>query len=306
MTQFKGTARSTTRRGFTLIELLIVITIIAILAALLFPVFARARESARQSSCQSNLKQIGVSIELYKDDSDGNYPGSFTSVGGESYNWPTFIQPYIKNQQVFVCPSGAQGDGVPDPTFVKTTKEYCDITTKEAASANNPAQGGDGSSAAVSLVDKLSYARNLMDDTDTTSATSNSPAGWFYVGTANKYKTNSQTGKMHGFVHPTLPSGALNESEVADAAGTIHIVDAMSGTAAGGNACQYPRSINAIRGDRSLDYIRPDWPAGLARDPFAKLSPRHSGGFNALYGDGHVKWRRWGTTRREEWSVQEG
>src|SRR2546429_4029265 len=65
---------TTLRRGFTLIELLVVIAIIAILASILFPVFARARENARRASCQSNLKQIGLGMEQYKTDYDGLFP----------------------------------------------------------------------------------------------------------------------------------------------------------------------------------------------------------------------------------------
>ncbi|MEN6546712.1 MAG: DUF1559 domain-containing protein [Armatimonadia bacterium] len=93
------------KRGFTLIELLVVIAIIAILAAILFPVFAKAREKARQSSCLSNMKQLGLAILSYSQDYDEKLPSadcSATSYGGE---WDTVVQPYIKNYQVGICPS---------------------------------------------------------------------------------------------------------------------------------------------------------------------------------------------------------
>jgi len=87
--------------GFTLIELLVVIAIIAILAAILFPVFARARENARKSSCQSNMKQLGIGFSMYVQDYDERFPAVRQGPGGWSYN----IQPYVKDWDVFVCPS---------------------------------------------------------------------------------------------------------------------------------------------------------------------------------------------------------
>jgi prepilin-type N-terminal cleavage/methylation domain-containing protein/prepilin-type processing-associated H-X9-DG protein len=94
-------------RGFTLIELLVVIAIIAILAAILFPVFARARENARRASCMSNLKQIGLGIMQYVQDYDEAYPiyrGNNNNTT-EGYGWAGSIQPYIKSDQIFQCPS---------------------------------------------------------------------------------------------------------------------------------------------------------------------------------------------------------
>src|SRR5688572_551426 len=122
----RSRARRLTRSvaGFTLIELLVVIAIIALLAAILFPVFARARENARRSSCQSNLKQLGIGFAQYIQDNDGRYPhaedSEITVTGGNSqtvvyptddpsYLWPIKIEPYIKNRQVFLCPSLKNG-----------------------------------------------------------------------------------------------------------------------------------------------------------------------------------------------------
>ncbi len=91
------------RRGFTLIELLVVIAIIAILAAILFPVFARAREKARQTSCLSNVKQVGLGMIMYLQDYDELFPPAINSGSGRY--WMEAIMPYVKNQQLFVCPS---------------------------------------------------------------------------------------------------------------------------------------------------------------------------------------------------------
>jgi len=92
-----------TRRGFTLIELLVVIAIIAILAAILFPVFAKAREKARQSSCLSNMKQLGLAMLQYAQDFDEAF--TMYAPTTYAYNWDHTLAPYTKNTQVFQCPS---------------------------------------------------------------------------------------------------------------------------------------------------------------------------------------------------------
>jgi len=106
--------------AFTLIELLVVIAIIAILAAILFPVFAKAREKARQSACLSNMKQIGTAMMMYVQDYDETYSLNgthiFTSVTGSAdygrdlHSWRSLLFPYIKNEGVFLCPSNPDGE----------------------------------------------------------------------------------------------------------------------------------------------------------------------------------------------------
>jgi prepilin-type N-terminal cleavage/methylation domain-containing protein/prepilin-type processing-associated H-X9-DG protein len=97
------------RHAFTLIELLVVIAIIAILAAILFPVFARAREKARQASCLSNTKQLTLGLLMYAQDYDEKYPTYYWGEGNSgipnSVTWWGGIYPYVKNTQLYACPS---------------------------------------------------------------------------------------------------------------------------------------------------------------------------------------------------------
>jgi len=101
------------RRGFTLIELLVVIAIIAILAAILFPVFARAREKARQASCSSNVKQLALGLLMYAQDYDEKFgcAGGYQGTATTAPHWPMAVQPYVKNTQVLICPSNPRQGG---------------------------------------------------------------------------------------------------------------------------------------------------------------------------------------------------
>ncbi len=112
------------RNGFTLIELLVVIAIIAILAAILFPVFARARDRARQATCSSNMRQIGLAIMMYLQDYDETFPGEMNFlVSGDSgtrgRGWYDVMAPYTTNEEISVCPTGwyeLTRSGMPNPT----------------------------------------------------------------------------------------------------------------------------------------------------------------------------------------------
>ena len=129
--KIEGSGSENSRQGFTLIELLVVIAIISILAAILFPVFARARENARRTSCLSNLKQMGLAAMQYAQDYDESYPkGSIAGSNpypdgpgwlGGLWLWPQVLYPYHKSRQVFRCPSSSvnltHSSGAPTPTY---------------------------------------------------------------------------------------------------------------------------------------------------------------------------------------------
>ncbi len=111
MTVRGSTNATSPRSGFTLIELLVVIAIIAILAAILFPVFAQAREKARSASCMSNMKQLGLGVIQYTQDYDETFPAGLHSPWWQC-SWAFTTQPYLKSIDVFRCPDDSGGDPV--------------------------------------------------------------------------------------------------------------------------------------------------------------------------------------------------
>jgi len=149
---------SNLRAGFTLIELLVVIAIIALLAAILFPVFGRVREKSRQASCSSNLKQLGLAIIQYSQDNDEYMPAEdvFDSSHGnwEAYSWREMIYPYVKSSQIFLCPTNTSTDTDYLSDWVTNTHTYGGnppistdyvCNTNYARNANRPGKNsGDG------------------------------------------------------------------------------------------------------------------------------------------------------------------
>ncbi len=137
---------SKSKKGFTLIELLVVIAIIAILAAILFPVFARARENARRASCQSNLKQIGLGFIQYTQDYDETMPlgvGAYQIGGstGPAAQWDLLIQPYIKSTQILTCPSDSASSTMNLVGFGSVKRSYSEAWYLSYSPTNANANG---------------------------------------------------------------------------------------------------------------------------------------------------------------------
>lgn len=169
------------KRAFTLIELLVVIAIIAILAAMLFPVFAQSREKARATQCLSNMRQIGTAVGLYTQDYDENLPGNDTITEGLALprglmtpccgdnarrNWARDIQPYLRNTRVLVCPSAS-----PRSSFLGGAAEFNE--TNDPYGANT------------------SYAINGLTDTRPASQIT-SPTETIYLREFNLYSRTAQ------------------------------------------------------------------------------------------------------------------
>jgi prepilin-type N-terminal cleavage/methylation domain-containing protein len=289
-------------RGFTLIELLVVIAIIAILAAILFPVFAQARAKARQTACLSNMKQIGLAFAGYTSDYDGAVAPAY--MGGPApvpiVAWPTLLQPYMKNVDVFVCPGATTDLFNPDPQYIDNTsnaRRYVGTTDPQVTGSTASATG-DGSDVGYSLVPRMSYSRNLIPN----------PVGnWSAVNTrttnAGKTYPNfaSSTNLKSGFVGRSTFVD-ISESEVKDPSGTIHIVDAIvggrtseSGTFADGR--NLGTSMRAIQEDIRTDMFK--------NNTANKPDYRHNGGYNALYGDHHAGWKKWGSSTPCQWTIQD-
>ncbi len=130
-------------KGFTLIELLVVIAIIAILAAILFPVFARARAKALQNNCLSNVKQLALGLKMYFSDYDQRFPFAFAWDVNRGLYWKRQIYPYIKNGQIYVCPADAPGE-LGDPYDTVGNEDTTYITNYYASYGYNWNAGGGG------------------------------------------------------------------------------------------------------------------------------------------------------------------
>lgn len=245
------------KRAFTLIELLVVIAIIAILAAILFPVFAQAREKARQTTCLSNCKQIGLGIYQYIQDHDETLPIGENYDAPSAYfsHWYQDIDPYVKNAQVYICPSETRVpviSGVPNTNFFPTYQPATTAPYKTPAGPSwNGAYAVDGNWFGYGT----SFA--LADIKDT--------AGTFLVAEAAQLNTtiwgtsdNLDPEKWNSYVLKS-PDYQLTAPSPRTA------------------ATQFAR------------YNTNDSPnTNNVRRPVA----RHNGGANIIYADGHAKWMK--------------
>jgi len=160
-------------KGFTLIELLVVIAIIAILAAILFPVFAQAREKARQTTCLSNCKQIGLGVMMYLDDYDETYPPArinVTGIGTVGWSYKDLLYSYIKNIKMLYCPSSAL-------KYVASDYQYYPDKMPYAISGNYTAN--------INVLGDPSFQPNLFPVKSATSITA--PASIIMIYEASQY-----------------------------------------------------------------------------------------------------------------------
>jgi prepilin-type N-terminal cleavage/methylation domain-containing protein len=133
------------RTGFTLIELLVVIAIMAILAAILFPVFSSAREAARTVGCGSNVRQLAAAVLMYSEDHDEVLPSMrFDRFGTQLQSWMLDVNPYVKNGAIYRCPSDTDGTHDWDGTFADTSISYgynfMFLNTTPLAAVNKPSE----------------------------------------------------------------------------------------------------------------------------------------------------------------------
>jgi prepilin-type N-terminal cleavage/methylation domain-containing protein/prepilin-type processing-associated H-X9-DG protein len=247
------TLKTQSRTGFTLIELLVVIAIIAILAAILFPVFAKAREKARQISCASNLRQIGIGLIQYVQDNDENYPtGAQNCPLGQG--WGGRVYPYVKSTAVFKCPDDSTTLPPGNSYTISYAANFNFLRTDTTNDPNDPHTGQNLASLSspaktVFICETQGAYAPLLDPTE-----------------------NNGNGGVNNVVSPTT-NGNYN--------GTVY---AFNGYGQGGRmatGCLGGLNCSAYLANSTNFY-----------EGFTGVTGIHTDGSNYMMCDGHVKWLR--------------
>jgi len=268
------------RNGFTLIELLVVIAIIAILAAILFPVFAQAREKARSITCLSNMKQIGLSAMQYCQDYDEKYvpPFIYQIPGGSNasnfrtgraglYWWDDLLLPYSKSHMIALCPDRKFQLDDSNPASIPLD-EWFDIGGGVKKKVMSYAVND------VNWFDAFGNAEENAWDADNSGTSTSS----WHTGFQNE-SWQTECSYQAGC--------SVSVAAITDPADTIWLVDA-------------PASVGTeIWQDADTDW-NPQMP-NQTGDNWTL----HQGGFNTIWADGHAKWRKDGTTMVCQWTTQD-
>jgi len=264
----------TRKSAFTLIELLVVIAIIAILAAILFPVFATAREKARQTSCASNEKQISLALLQYVSDYDEMFPcGVYEVQDNDSYGWAGQVYPYVKAAKVFTCPD--------DQTQVTTASAVSNNETVVSYAANENitilSAGAPAPKGNMSKLTAPSVTVMLVEVSGLNAPVTNPMEGFANSGLASR---NLDTSTVNNGIDGYLNKHGSGEPQTGNCQTEPNVLTPPCPFMATGVMNGVANAITA--GVTSAAYIYPN-------SASTTIGGRHSGGANYAMADGHVK-----------------